>query len=65
MNDPLILPLHCRRMGYCMKQVRPWLKRHGFEITDFVREGIPASKLEATGDELALRICRRVRDGDI
>ena len=65
MNDPIITPEHCRKVGYCMKQVRPWLVSHGFDVTTFVREGIAASRLEATGDDLAIRLCDRVRKGDL
>ena len=45
-----------------MQQVRPWLTAHEFNITTFVREGIPASELEATGDSLALTVSQYARD---
>lgn len=57
----MVTPKHCREIGYCMRQVRPWLVRHGFDVKTFVHDGIPVEDLEATGDALAIRICEHVR----
>lgn len=57
----LVKPKHCHQVGYCMRQVRPWLEVNGFSVRDFVHNGIPVEDLEATGDQLAIRICEHVK----
>ncbi|GAB3755203.1 hypothetical protein GCM10028795_27550 [Lysobacter olei] len=48
------IPGFSRRNGFCRSGARAWFKRHGLDWQDFVRNGIPATTLEATGDGLAL-----------
>lgn len=50
------IPGLSRRPGYCRRGGRAFAARHGLNWADFVRDGIPASSLEATGDGMALRI---------
>lgn len=49
------------RMGYCGIGARAWFARHGLDWTAFVRDGLAASVLEATGDALALRVVQHAR----
>jgi len=44
------------KQGYCMAGCRQWAARHGFDWADFVRDGIPAETLIATGDALAIAV---------
>lgn len=44
------------RRGYCAKGAREWFRRHGLDWTAFVRDGIDAEFLLATGDAMALRV---------
>jgi hypothetical protein len=41
------------KTGLCMKGARAWFAAHGFSWADFVRDGIPAATVLATGDTLA------------
>lgn len=49
------------RRGYCARGARAWFARHGLDWTAFVRDGLPASVLEATGDALALTLVEHAR----
>lgn len=50
------VPGHNKRCGFCRSGTREWAKRQGLDWSDFVRNGIPAERLEATGDALALAV---------
>lgn len=50
------IPTFHTRPGFCRAGTRAWAKSQGLDWNDFVRNGIPASKLEATGDALALAV---------
>lgn len=50
------IPGFSRSKGFCRSGARDWFKRHGLDWQDFVRNGIPATTLEATGDGLALAV---------
>lgn len=47
--------------GYCVKGQRRWFAAQGFDFRDFVKNGIDAEKLEATGDYLVLKTVAEVR----
>lgn len=46
---------------YCANGSRRWAARIGLNWADFIREGIEADKLEATGDAMALKLVEYVR----
>lgn len=64
------IPGYSRRRGFCRDGARRWCRQHGVDWQQFVREGIPAETLEATGDGLALAVvawareCARKESGD-
>ena len=41
--------------GFCASGMRTWFEANGLDYRDFLRNGIPASKLEAVGDPFAMR----------
>ena len=45
-----------RRAGFCRDKSKAFFRRHGLDWRAFVRDGIAASQLEATGDGLALAL---------
>jgi len=49
------------RIGFCARGTRAWCARHNIDWSKFVREGVPASVLIATGDALALRVVEHAR----
>lgn len=52
----IITAVHARRAGYCLSNCRPFFARHGLDFRDFIRNGIDAEKLLATGDDMAARV---------
>ena len=56
------IPGYSPRRGFCRGQSREWARRHGFDWRDFVRNGIEAERLEATGDGFALALVRWARE---
>ncbi|MCA0871385.1 hypothetical protein LCL97_11155 [Seohaeicola saemankumensis] len=45
-----------RASRLCFQGARPWFRRHGLDWRAFLREGLDAEVLRATGDALALRV---------
>ncbi len=50
-----------KRAGFCARGGRAWFARHGLDWTQFVRNGIDAEVLLATGDGLALAVVDHAR----
>lgn len=46
---------------YCAGGTRRWFARMGLDWAAFVREGIDADIMEATGDAMAIRLVEHVR----
>lgn len=61
-SDLLIKPDDIRRAGYCARGARRWFESHNIDFRKFIREGIPASDLVATGDAQALRVVKLAED---
>lgn len=48
-------------LGFCARGGRLWAQQRGMDWAAFVREGLPAEVLEATGDAMALRLVAHAR----
>lgn len=48
-------------LGFCARGGRLWARQQGLDWAAFVREGLPAEVLEATGDPMALRLVAHAR----
>jgi hypothetical protein len=46
---------------YCAPGMRAFARRHGLSLRELLGPGIPASRLEATGDAMAARVAARAR----
>lgn len=55
------IPGFSRRNGFCRGGARAWFVRHGLDWNGFVRNGIPAADLAATGDGLAMAVIEWAR----
>lgn len=55
------VPTWTTRTGYCAKQSRAFFAEQGLDWLAFVREGIDAEVLVATGNALALHLVEYVR----
>lgn len=48
-----------RLTGHCVSGTRDWFKAYGLDFRDFIRNGIDAEVLLATGDALAQQVVDR------
>jgi len=55
------VPGFSTRPGLCMRGSREWFALHGLDWSAFVREGIDADVLDATGDALGLHVAAFAR----
>lgn len=68
MDDVMVTMRHARAAAMpgqrvsCAPGVRAWFARYGLDMHQFVREGLPAATLEATGDAFALRAVAAARE---
>lgn len=53
---------HIRMAELCADGTRDWWRDNGLDWRDFVRNGIPADKLAATGDPFAIRVAEIARE---
>jgi hypothetical protein len=53
---------HMRQAGYCSRGVRAFFERHALDWSAFLKGGIPAAALEATGDAMAARVAKLARE---
>jgi len=50
--EPIVYMSDCRSLRYCAKGVRIVFQRYNLDYSDFLKNGIPASKLlEATNND--------------
>ena len=52
---------HVRAAGLCVNGSRAWFAHHGLDFRSFLREGLTAEALLATGDAMALRVVQYAR----
>lgn len=58
----LTIPYFSARRGFCRPMAREWARKQGLDFGDFVRNGIAAETLEATGDAFALALVKWARE---
>ncbi|CAQ45379.1 hypothetical protein V3O09_07005 [Stenotrophomonas maltophilia] len=56
MSDLIVTIAHVRAAGLCVNGSRVWFVRHGLDFRAFLREGLDAQTLLATGDAMAQRV---------
>ena len=61
MSDLVITINDVRAAGLCVNGSRAWFARHGLDFRAFLREGMDADTLLATGDAMALRVVEYAR----
>ena len=52
----IIRPDDMAKVGYCAAGVRRWFIANGLDFRDFIKNGIDADVLIATGDALTQRV---------
>jgi len=61
MTDLIVTIDDVRAAGLCVNGSRAWFARHGLDFRAFLREGLDAQTLLATGDAMALRVVEYAR----
>ena len=61
MSDLIVTITHVRAAGLCVNGSRAWFARHGLDFRAFLRDGLDAETLLATGDAMALRVVEYAR----
>lgn len=51
-----------RRSQHCVRGARLWFESHGFDFQDFLRHGMPAERLLATNDALAIQVVQQTME---
>ena len=54
MADPLVTIADARAYGYCVAGIRCYLAASGLDLRTFIKQGYPASVMEATGPQGAI-----------
>lgn len=52
---------HVRAARMCSRGARAFFQRHGLDWQKFLKDGLPAEVLEATGDAMALQVVEVAR----
>lgn len=52
---------HVRAARMCSRGARAFFLRHNLDWEAFLREGLPAEQIEATGDAMAIRVAEVAR----
>lgn len=55
-NVTVITIDHVRAVGLCVNGTRTWFARHDLDFRGFLRDGLDADTLLATGDAMARRV---------
>jgi hypothetical protein len=53
-----------RRAGHCARGIKNWFEVQGLDFKDFLKNGIPAEKLYATGDGQVLAALKQIEKRD-
>ena len=66
MTEPRVTMADVRARRWCARGAREFAAHHRLSWPDFVRNGVPCSVLEATGDPTAIQLASaaRARGGD-
>lgn len=59
MDDLVITITDVRRAGHCVSGARRWFERHGLDFRHFLKHGIPAADMLATGDAQGRQVVER------
>lgn len=62
MSQELIVEMKdIRAAKMCSRGTRDFFNRHGMDWSKFLKEGLPASEFERTGDAMALKVVEVAR----
>lgn len=61
-SEPRAYMRHIRGASICSPGARHWFMQQGWNWSDFLKNGRPASDFEATGDPFAARVAELARE---
>lgn len=62
MSEQVLVKMeHIRAARMCSRGARTFFERHGLDWQKFLKDGLPAEALEATGDAMALQVVEVAR----
>lgn len=61
-DEVVVTVAHLRMANMCIRGAKQWARYMGLDFDAFMRHGIPASQLEATGDAFAIQVAKIARD---
>jgi hypothetical protein len=56
MSEIKVSMRHVRQAAMCSRGARAFFRRHGLDWDTFLREGLDADVIRATGDAMAIRV---------
>ena len=56
MSEVKVTMRHIRQATMCSRGARAFFQRHGLDWETFLREGLDADLIRATGDAMAMRV---------
>ena len=57
MSEPVMVTMqHIRKAKMCRRGTRAFFERHGLDYSAFLKSGIRAEEIIATGDAMALKV---------
>ena len=59
----IVRMVHVRQAKMCSSGAREFFARHGLDWQDFLKNGIDAEMLRATGDAMALQVVKVAENG--
>lgn len=62
MSEIMVTMRHIRQCKMCSRGARAFFDRHGIDWNAFLKGGVPAESLEATGDAMAKKVAQAARD---
>lgn len=64
MNNKTVVKMkHVRKARMCSNGARSFFEKHGLDWDVFLKEGIDATLLEATGDAMAIAVVKVAKNG--
>jgi len=61
MEDFIVTINDIRKTGHCTAGARRWFNANGLDFREFLKNGLPASVLEAKGDAMAAEVISKIR----
>jgi len=61
MDDFIVTIDDLRKTGHCVVGIKRWFGANGLDFNNAVKNGIAASVLLSTGDEMAVEVVAKVR----